>query len=89
MPKGPKKESSTDVIGSAIKVAKITTGEIEKTPRQMTAGTPPLYVWGGGAKRRATSATTSPRLGRVRFQPNAALMRPDHGQCSADFDSIG
>jgi hypothetical protein len=45
----------------------------------MTARTPPLYVWGGGAKRRATSATTWPT------NPNAALMRPDHGQCSADF----
>ncbi len=56
MPKGPKGEKRpADVIGAAVKIAKIATGEIEENlPRQRRkAKTLPPSRWANGAEKRA------------------------------------
>jgi hypothetical protein len=52
MPRGPKGEKRpADVIGAAVMIGKIATGEIDDLPR-MTARTPPPWRWGAWAERR-------------------------------------
>lgn len=52
MPRGPRGDAPTDVIGAAIMVGNIATGEIGEAPRRMTGWTRqrlPLGVRGKGA----------------------------------------
>jgi len=59
MPKGPRGEKRpADVIGNAVIVAKIATGEIVEKPRTVTNfGSP-----GGKARAKALSPRSSPKL---------------------------
>ena len=51
MPRGPKGEKRhADVIGAAVMIGKIATGEIDDLPR-MTARTPPPWRWGAWVAR--------------------------------------
>jgi hypothetical protein len=50
MPRGPKGEKRpADVIGAAVMIGKIATGEIDDLPR-MTERTPPPWRWAHGRK---------------------------------------
>ena len=53
MPKGPKgQKRPADVIGNAVKVMRIATGEETRTSRPTTARTRLRSRWGSGAERR-------------------------------------
>lgn len=68
MPKGPRGEKRpADVIGAAIRVAKIATGEIEDEPSPA-----PRRAIGGKAGGRARATTLSPEQRRKIAQKAAA-----------------
>jgi hypothetical protein len=57
MPKGPRGEKRPgDVIGAAIMVAKIATGEIEESPEDVSAKRSDAGKRGGHARARALTA---------------------------------
>jgi hypothetical protein len=70
MPKGPKGEKRpADVIGAAIMVARIATGEAEETAREDPAGTAP------GSKGGVARAQTMTPERRTQVAKNAAKAR--------------
>ena len=57
MPRGPKGEKRpADVVGNAVHVMRIATGQIEETPPPRTARTPPLGRMGGKARAEGMTA---------------------------------
>ena len=70
MPKGPKGEKRpADVIGNAVRVMKIATGEIEETPELKSAAAE-LGSKGGKARAKKMSPTRRSEIAR-----NAAAKR--------------
>src|SRR5947209_5300147 len=64
MPRGPKGEKRpADVIGNAVHVMKITTGEIEETPEKLSAA---AELGRKGGKARAESMTANQRATAAR-----------------------
>ena len=57
MPKGPQgQKRPADVIGAAVMVGRIATGEIEETPEPVKSAAAELGSRGGKARARALSA---------------------------------
>lgn len=78
MPKGPKGEKRpADVIGSAIMIARIATGEIEETPVKEDAKESAVATGRMGGKARAVNLTPDQREAAARLAAQARWRKKD------------